>query len=52
MALTQHLSLDEQPMRALISLFDAPIEGPHAEDMEDWLREHWADDIARDSGLR
>jgi ribbon-helix-helix CopG family protein len=51
-ALVDHLGLNKPREMPFIGIFDGDGEYPQAADLEDWLRDHWADDIARDSGLR
>jgi Arc/MetJ-type ribon-helix-helix transcriptional regulator len=51
-ALQDYLGLNRLREVPFAGIWDSGGVGPHAADLEDWLAEHWADDIARDSGLR
>jgi Ribbon-helix-helix protein, copG family len=51
-ALIAHLQLDKSPFEGIIGIFEGDGSWPNAADLEDWLDATWADDIARDSGLR
>jgi len=50
-ALAEHLGLNKPRTFSFIGIIDC-AELPDAAHMDEYLAAHWADDIARDSGLR
>ena len=51
-ALVDHLGLNKPRDIPWVGIFEGPDDGFSAENLDEYLEKHWADDIARDSGLR